>query len=822
MAKTKEPHGSLYAHTKTGSDHSEDWQTLEEHLKETACLASGRDPNMDWDETSDSLNRQYADRFGSSSWGFAAGILHDLGKAAPEFQDYLKESANKSKDAIFRSPINHSEAGAAWAESNLGPFIGRTLAYLIAGHHAGLPDYEGDGLASLRNRLENGKKHLNAIRDRIGPLVDLVRPTELTPPNRFQITEKNYHLWVRMLFSCLVDADRLNTEAFDSPEKGALRPVFPTMAELKGRFEQYMNGFVKPDMNGVSEAAAVLNRARNDVYSACVTKGREGKGRIFTLTVPTGGGKTLSSMAFGLNHAVAHNKRRIIYVIPYTSITEQTATEFRKVFGAGSVIEHHSNFDSEKYERERREAAESRASRTGDEDPITAGQMEMAAENWDAPIIVTTNVQFFESLFSAAAKRCRKLHNIVDSVVILDEAQLLRPEFLAPCVDVMNQLAESFGVTLAVCTATQPTLDRLQEIKKGYSGLTDPQRIIPEEMEKGLYRDLSRIEYVIDPADRKRTWKELAAELSEYDEVLCVVNTRCACYSLFQELRRYESGERNDAELSDTVHLSALMCGEHRSRVIDKIKKRLETNQEREKKGERKMPIRVVSTQLIEAGVNIDFPILYRARAGLDSIAQAAGRCNREGRLGHSGGKVIVFNPPEPSPPGILLKGESATKEMLIAHSDLDLNSPEAYSDYFQLFYKSVNHLDEKNVIKSLTQNVNNEDQNPEVPFRTIGEIFRLIDDDFTVPVIVRYCESEELIRRLEVEGVHRELMRKIGRFTVNLSKLGKNGLFEMMNDGKIREIYPGIFVQQMPGLYDVTRGFDIYAETMPNEASII
>ncbi|WP_312915824.1 CRISPR-associated helicase/endonuclease Cas3 [Candidatus Competibacter phosphatis] len=425
------------------------------------------------------------------------------------------------------------------------------------------------------------------------------------PPPTSNPGGQRYHaLWIRLLFSCLVDADFLDTEQFMSPEKAGLRGQYPALAELEPRFEAYMTALTaRADDTPVNQMRAlVLDRCRNAA---------EQMPGLFSLTVPTGGGKTLASLAFALHHARRHGKRRILYVIPYTSIIEQTADVFRGVFGEDAVLEHHSNFDSE------RETPRSR----------------LACENWDTSLIVTTNVQFFESLFAARPSRTRKLHNILDSVVILDEAQLLPPEFLTPILSTIRELSGHYGVSFVLCTATQPALASQRGFDWRFDGLDDVREIMGDATAvQELHTSLRRVEVSL-PADlhAPTSWEALAAELATHPRVLCIVD------------------RRDDARLlhgllpTGAVHLSGLMCGQHRADVIAMIKERLVADE----------PLRVISTQLVEAGVDLDFPVVYRALAGLDSIAQAAGRCNREGRLFNLG-RVVVFAPPTEPPAGHL------------------------------------------------------------------------------------------------------------------------------------------------------------------------
>lgn len=831
----------LYAHTGHSlKDHST-WQTLIAHLTEVARKAADGIPPeivMLHDKTANAEPAFWHD-FGL--YLYIAGLLHDLGKADEEFQDYLDKSAKaiaSGEQIRYRCRVNHSEAGAAWAFDKLGQMTGKTLAYLIAGHHAGLPDWNSDGNASLQIRLESGRKNLKKIEgkiepflEQIFPLIEDVKNFRIGMPKTFKLTSENYHLMVRMLFSRLIDADRLNTEAFLDPQKASVRSRFASIPELKERFDRYMTdhfGCTSSLSDGQTVPDPTVNRllkARNDVLTACRSAGQNaGDTRLFTLTVPTGGGKTLSSMAFALEYAVAHQSSRVIYVIPYTSIIEQTANVFRKIFGSENIVEHHCNFDIEKLRQSEtfdKTSGKQTEALTDEADIENKLRLDLATENWDAPIILTTNVQFFESLYAAKASRCRKIHRIAESVVILDEAQMLKEELLSPCVDVLNQLTESFKIAVVLCTATQPALTRLDQLHPGAKSLHSALAIHSDSA--GLYRHLKRVRFEFD-ADlfTPRTWEEIADELEEHDEVLSVVNTRRDAYDLYCELANRETIHRHhskDIEESEqhhdtqcnieTFHLSALMCGEHRSHAIDAIRNRLERNRKArsdEITADSFCPIRVISTQLIEAGVDIDFPVVFRALAGLDSIAQSAGRCNREGRLGSSGGLVRVFVPPKPAPVGLLRKGAQTTQTMAQL-ANFDPHNPDIYTKYFELFYASLTGIDQKNILKRLTQNVN---PHCEVPFRTVGEDFQLIDNNYTDPIYTAYGEGAVLIERLRHEGIHRELMRRLQRFCVNIPK---NARFRLQNDGKLEEIYPGIFVQAVPDLYDDIFGINLYKE---------
>ena len=702
---------------------------------------------------------EYARAFGSGDWARIAGLWHDLGKYSAEFQRRIKSVSGYEAHLEGQAGrVNHSTAGAQYAIRQFN-LHGRILAYIIAGHHAGLPDWHASETrgAALKVRLDDGSHLERALNQLIPP--DILSQTQPTSP--LLGNKEGFHLWVRMLFSCLVDADFLDTEAFMDAEKGARRGESPKLSDLLSRFNAYM------EATFADAPPTRVNEIRTEVLRQCRKKAGESPG-CFSLTVPTGGGKTLSSLAFALEHAKRHGKRRVIYAIPYTSIIEQTANVFRDIF-PDAVIEHHSNLDPEM------ETVESR----------------LAAENWDAPLIVTTNVQFFESLFAARTSRCRKLHNVVNSVVVLDEAQLLPPEFLQPILDVMNLLVRHYGVTFVLSTATQPALGTLKTFQRTLRGLDRVREIIDDP--DALNRDLARVTYTL-PADyhQPETWEDVADRLREHPSVLAIVNSRADARELH---RRMPEG---------TVHLSALMCGEHRSQVIASIKERLRAGD----------GVRVVSTQLVEAGVDVDFPVVYRALAGLDSIAQAAGRCNREGRLER--GRVMVFVPSKPVPLGPLRKAADATVSLLTGQNDPVFDAA-LFQAYFRHFYVDARSLDKHDITELLTPQGGNDDP-LKVQFRTAAQHFRLIDESGYQSVIVRYDDSPGLIGRLQKEGPERWLMRKLQRYTVSLPK---HQFRKLVNNGDVMEIWPGMFAQTSDVSYHSELGLLVDA-TSPDPSDLV
>ena len=704
---------------------------------------------------------EYGRDFGGGDWARLAGLWHDLGKYSEEFQRRIKSVSGYDPEAHLEGPVgrvDHSTAGAQHAVAQFGVH-GRILAYLIAGHHAGLPDWHTSetGGAALKARLDD-KSHLERALSQPVPPEILVQAKPVSP---FLGKAGGFALWVRILFSSLVDADFLDTEAFMDASKAVHRAGAAAIPDLLPHFNTYM------DEKFARAPSTTVNRVRAEVLRQCRDKARNTPG-LFSLTVPTGGGKTLSSLAFALEHATRHGKRRVIYAIPYTSIIEQTANIFRDIF-PDMVVEHHSNLDPD------RETVKSR----------------LATENWDATLIVTTNVQFFESLFAAKTSRCRKLHNIVNSVVVLDEAQLLPPEFLQPILDVMNLLVRHYGVTFLISTATQPALGTLQTFQRTIRGLDHVQEIIDDP--DALYRDLDRVDVEM-PEDlhQAQGWDAIAQEMQRYSSVLAVVNSRADARELH---RRMPKG---------TIHLSALMCGEHRSRVIAEVKRRLLAGE----------AVRVVSTQLVEAGVDVDFPVVYRALAGLDSIAQAAGRCNREGKPER--GQVVVFVPPKPPRDGLLLLGTQTTTSLLSGLTDNPLTRG-LFRSYFEHFYVRAPSLDKQDIVALLTPDGQGEDQ-LKVQFRTAAHRFQLIDESGYRSVIVRYGESPALIGWLQKEGPERWLMRKLQRYTVSLPQYQFQ---KLLTNRDIEEVYPDIFAQTSEALYHPDLGV-LVDETTPDPSSLI
>jgi CRISPR-associated endonuclease/helicase Cas3 len=728
-----------YAHS-TEDRSKSDWQPLahvsedgrfhllEHHLLETAHCAA-----------------QMAAEFGASEWAYLAGLWHDLGKYSPAFQSMIRTASGLDANIETKTGrVDHSTAGCVHAMKQFG-CIGRVVAYIIGGHHAGLPDWQGEssGMGDLVRRLTKDNLH-NAMLSGHPPKNLLGKSLPLERPRSG--TDLSASMWIRMLYSCVVDADFLDTERFFDPAKADSRGGYPDLSALLDQFGIFMEEKVANALD------TSVNQMRRKVLDRCMETAIWPPG-AFSLTVPTGGGKTLSSMAFSMRHAVVHRKRRVIYVIPYTSIIEQTADQFRDIFG-DSVIEHHSNLDVS----EDQETSRSR----------------LASENWDAPIIVTTSVQFFESLFAARSSRCRKLHNIVNSVVVLDEAQLLPPDFLIPILEALDELRKNYGVTIVFCTATQPAFSPRKTPDFRFKGMTGINEIVEDP--SVLHKGLKRVEISIPPdLTAPCSWEIVAESLQRYQTVLCIVNRRDDARMLWSLMP------------NGTYHLSALMCGAHRSSKIKEIRQRLKDG----------FPTRVISTQLVEAGVDLDFPFVWRALAGLDSIAQAAGRCNREGLL--KKGEVHVFVPPTQSPAGQLRQAAEIGRRLLASDAN-DPIRPERFEMFFREFYwLRGDRLDAKGTMADLRN-----DAEMRIGFRSAASRFHLIDEAAYTPVIVQY-NNQENIDLLHKVGPERWLMRRFQRFVVNLPNRIHAGL---MTVGAIIEVHPGVFLQSHPSFYDDNLGF--------------
>lgn len=687
------------------------------------------------------LSAKNAQIFGGEYWAKLAGRWHDLGKYSNDFQRYIKNVTGYEVDAhIETAPnrVNHSSAGALFATQQFkekfnDTALSKIIAYLIAGHHAGLADWSStSGHGSLQHRLQDSQLLADALAN--NPPESISRfdtPTSAYPEG------SDASFWIRMLFSCLVDADFLDTESFMSPEKAQQRKQSTSLIELNKLLDQHLSQFSKKPVEGI-------NRYRKQILDNCQQAANERSG-LFSLTVPTGGGKTLSSLSFALRHAIKHKKDRIIYVIPYTSIIEQTADIFKEIFQAypNAVLEHHSNFDPD----EKKETA----------------YLRLASENWDAPLIVTTSVQYFESLYANKTSRVRKLHNIANSVVILDEAQMLPPDYLTPVLKVIEELSKHYKVSHVLCTATQPALESHTKGVDKFNGLQRGSIKEIIEHPQALTEAFKRVDII--PLENKiDDWSELAELLMEHDSFLCIVDRRSDAQALYELLP------------TDTFHLSGLMCGQHRSDVIQQIKNDLKNNK----------PVRVVSTQLIEAGVDIDLPVVFRAMAGLDSIAQAAGHCNREGKLKENDasvkGKVYIFKPPKAAPAGHLRQAADIG-ESLLSQTNRDPLSNQAFTEYFkQLYWIKGEKLDKKSIIRD---DVFYEDAQLRYQFKTAAKKFKLIESDYE-SILIPYGEGDKHIQTLRnTDPIYRELRRKLQRYSVNIQRDWFNELF---NQDKLDE----------------------------------
>jgi CRISPR-associated endonuclease/helicase Cas3 len=715
-----------YAHSDPNGKLPEEgghWQLLKDHLLETAELA-----------------KKFASAFDAGDWGYLAGLLHDAGKYSEEFQQKLFASTNSHIEN--KSKVDHSTFAAKVINKQWPKGEGKLLAYILAGHHSGLPDGKSNEDSCLSKRLnKNLPYHFECPEETFN---------HKKPGLAFNPQNKRFYYEVsfltRMLYATLVDADFLNTEKHMNENKTSLRGCEFCIEELQKKLNQHLKNLQN------RSKSTYVNSVRSEILKSCLNAAEQHCG-LFSLTVPTGGGKTLSSIAFALKHADKHKLKRIIYVIPFTSIIEQNANVFRDVFGNEAVLEHHSNFEPDEEDYRSR----------------------LASENWDAPIVVTTNVQFFESLYANRSSRCRKLHNIAESVIILDEVQTLPNEYLLPCIEVLRELTLHYKTSIVLCSATQPALQKSAEFIKG---LENVHEIIPDPAK--LSSQMKRV--VVEVIDKQLDC-QLIERMNRYDKFLCIVNTKKHAKKLYNGL--------NDKE--NTFHLSTLMYPLHRSRKLKQIKKVLKENR----------TCRVISTQLIEAGVDIDFPVVFRSISGLDSIAQAAGRCNREGNLDR--GYVYVFEP-EDKLPGGYFRQTAQTAESVISRFKSDILSLEAIETYFKDYYwlQGNEQLDGQKILPLLEAGKATLD----FPFKTIAERFKLISEDTKPVVITIEPEAQKIINDIRFAESLRGFSRKLQKFTVQIApwyceKLRTEGHIEI-----VREIFP---VLTSSFLYNDDTGLNIY-----------
>ena len=687
----------------------EHWQTLQSHSVNVGEMAE-----------------EFARVFGAQEIAYQTGKLHDLGKYSEPFNQRLHGGPS----------VDHATAGAKIAVERWGNVIGKLMAFCIAGHHAGLANGngEGDNRRTLKQRLA-----LQFGADI--PALDNLWQQEIKLPQNLSAPPLkadahhpffSYAFFTRMLYSCLVDADYLDTEAFylKLENKANERGGYPKLNALQHNFNQFINAFRRriteaPEQTEAEKRNAALNRLRSEILEHAVEQAAQAQG-LFTLTVPTGGGKTFTSMAFALEHAKRHGMQRVIYVIPFTSIIEQNAAEFRKAFGElgeQAVLEHHSTFDDGKLQNE-----------------ATKDKLRLASENWDAPIVVTTAVQFFESLFADRSSRCRKLHNIAGSVIILDEAQMLPLSLLLPIMQAIKELAKNYRCSVVMCTATQPAV---QAENGFYRGFENVREIAPKPT--ALFDKLRRttVQHIGTQTDA-----DLLAKFGEYPQMLVIVNNRLHARSLYDQAKH----------LDGTFHLTTLMCAKHRSQKLDEIRGRL-------KSGE---PCRVIATSLIEAGVDVDFPLVMRAEAGLDSVAQAAGRCNREGKRPSENSFVWIFAPEEQwkAPPE--LATQAAVMRLTADSFSDDLLSTQAVAAYFaELYQLKGSELDNKKILKMH----NDTGQSLDFPFQTIADKFRMIESHMQPLIIPFDADAENLINSLRYADHIGGLLRKLQPYTVQIPR---------------------------------------------------
>jgi CRISPR-associated endonuclease/helicase Cas3 len=740
---------AFYAHSGEGNGR-DTWQVLSDHLFAVAQRARAFGAPL---------------RLGRAA--FVAGLFHDLGKYDPAFQAYI---------AGLGDSVDHSTAGAQVLRDlakGHDKAVVEIIAYAILGHHAGLPDRLNETNACFETRMKRPVKVDRAWQGDLGSEVsaDIEGLAKDLPQLRIKDPQRlgfALSFMGRMIFSCLVDADFKDTEAFyvslgrraadrDWPSLQSLLPDF------RARFDVHMARFAERPVG--SEKSRTLNVLRAEIL-AHVRAGAAKKPGFFTLTVPTGGGKTLASLGFALDHAKIHGHLRIIYAIPFTSIIDQTSAIFRSVLGEEHVLEHHSNIDEEKFDaRERRD------------------KLKLAMEDWAAPVVITTNVQLFESLFSARPSRSRKLHNIANSIIILDEAQTLPRTLLLPVMRALEELVERYGCTVVLCTATQPALGRREEFPLGLE-LDESRELAPDP--EGLARQLARTRIahagVLDNA-------ALLEALRAHPQMLTIVNSRRHALDLYKEAKA--------EHLDGLVHLTTRQYAADRRRILADVRKRLDDGE----------PCRLIATSLIEAGVDVDFPVALRAEAGLDQIIQAAGRVNREGKRPRDESLVTVFTPAEHKPPREISGLIGDMKRIIDKHADL--TAPAAIADYFDEVYWRVGEkgLDAKSILGRFCVS---RSSGTDFAYRKVGEDFRMIESGLAPVIIAIEKDAKEWVDKLGLEDVPSGLLaRKLQPFTVQVPPKARERLRVC---GHVAFMAPHLrgdqfAVLQKPSLYDPQLG---------------
>ena len=739
----------LYAHSRA-DEGPEAWHGLLEHLAEVGTRA-----------------RHCAARWGGGDWAYIAGQWHDFGKAAADWQAFLTEARveahvlgveqPKPLDGRRRRGPDHSSAGAMHAASRWGS-RSIPLQFAIAGHHAGLADWQ-DLKARLRDRIDRYEAARVALDpdSLVGQACPDLPPWVTSAPSDDD-RKRRLEFFTRMTFSCLVDADFLDTEAFYQGVPQS-RTLWPSLDRYLEPFEQAVAMIVEQAQR------TPVNEWRRRVLEWCRERATGPRG-AYTLTVPTGGGKTLASMAFALHHARRHAAPRIVVALPFISILDQTASVLRAIFdpalGTNVLLEHHSAIEPV------RDTAANR----------------LAAENWDAPLVVTTQVQLFESLLANRPSACRKLHSLAGSVIVLDEVQSLPVGLLAPILDVLQDLTTHYDATVLLTTATQPALHSRHLGTRLFKGLDpEPEEIVPTRDAEALFAAFRRTEVRWPPSNEPTTWEALSARLRFLPQFLAIVHRRQDAAELWEALR--------DQGIEEVLHLSALMCPAHRRDVLSEIRERLAAG----------AACRLVSTQVVEAGVDVDFPVVLRAMAGLEALAQSAGRCNREGRL--LTGLFEVFNAPT-EPPPLLRLGRNEAVLMLgearAAGRELDLQAPATFRTYFRRLY-AQRDTDARGI----------QVHRASLKFETTADAFRMVDSAGE-PVFVPYGASGmRAIEALRHGGPSRERFRALQPYAVNVYPRQIDAL---VTSGGVETLHDSVYVLRDPALYDGALGLRVTPST--------